>query len=230
MKFSFQQSLLVAALASASLTAVAHPNSVGYTYDSRGVIARDNYGNCVRTAEWAKENAVKECDPALFPAPAAPAPAPVVAPAPAPVPVPAPVVVPAPAPAPKPVPVRVDLSADETFAFGKSELSDGGKATLDKFASDLRGVDYDKITVIGHTDRLGSKALNEKLSAARATAVKQHLVGQGVAADKIETMGKSSSEPVTKRGSCDKLKGAKLHDCLAPDRRVSIRVTGTRLK
>lgn len=215
MKLSLGQTLLLAALSSTSLTVLAD-NSVGYTYDSRGVIARDNYGNCVRTAEWAKENAVKECDPALFPEPVA---------APAPVPAPPPVVV-----APAPVPVKIDLSADNSFDTGKSALKPEGQAILDKLASDLNGVTFDSLSIVGHADRRGSKAGNDKLSTARAESVKSYLASKGVAADKMSASGKGSSEPVTKAEDCKKLKGAKLATCLSPDRRVSIRVSGTKLK
>lgn len=218
MKLNIGQTLLLAALSSASMAALAHPNSVGYTYDSRGVIARDNYGNCVRTAEWNKENAVKECDPALFPEPvAAPAPAPVV-------------VVPAPAPAPAPVPMKIDLSADNSFDTGKSALKPEGQAVLDKLVADLNGVTFDTMTIVGHADRRGSKAGNDKLSAARAESVKSYLASKGVDANKMSASGKGSSEPVTQASDCKKMKGEKLATCLSPDRRVSIRVSGTKLK
>ncbi|BBE50788.1 Outer membrane protein P5 [Ferriphaselus amnicola] len=215
MKLSLGQTLLLAALSSSSLTALAHPNSIGYAYDERGVIARDGYGNCVRTAEWAKENAVKECDPALFPAPVAVKPAPVVV---------------APAPAPAPMPVKIELSADNSFDTGKSTLKPEGQAVLDKLAADLNGVTFDKLTIVGHADRRGSKASNQKLSEDRANSVKAYLASKGVDGGKMSASGMGSSEPVTAAGDCKKLKGAKLATCLSPDRRVSIRVSGTKLK
>lgn len=215
-------------LTTSSATAVAHPNSIGYAYDSQSVVARDNYGNCVRTAEWSKENAIKECDasiaPAVAPAPA-PAPAPVMI---APVPVVAPA--PAPVPAPAPKPIQIDLSADNSFDTGKSALKPEAQATLDKLAADLSGVTYDKVTVVGHADRVGSASNNQKLSEARANAVKSYLASKGISADRISAAGKGSTAPITKAGDCNKLKGAKLSACLAPDRRVSIRISGTRLK
>jgi OOP family OmpA-OmpF porin len=131
---------------------------------------------------------------------------------------------------PKPVPVKVDLSADHSFDNGKSSLKPEAQATLDKLASDLNGVTYDKVTVVGHADRTGSKKGNQKLSEARADSVKNYLVGKGIPADKIDASGRGSSEPVTSPSDCKKLKGAKLSACLAPDRRVSIRVSGTKLK
>jgi len=46
-----------------------------YALDSAGVIVKDPFGLCWRTSSWTPEKAVRECDPALFPAPAAAAPA-----------------------------------------------------------------------------------------------------------------------------------------------------------
>lgn len=226
MKLTPIRAALLLSLSAASLSAVAHPNSIGYAYDSQSVVVRDNYGNCVRTAEWTKENAIKECDASVAEKPAA---APVAAPAPAPVPAPV-VIAPTPAPKPAPAPIKIDLSADNSFDSAKSVLKPEGQATLDKLAADLNGVTYDRITVVGHADRKGAAAANQKLSVDRANSVKSYLVSKGVPAGKIDATGKGSSEPVTKADDCKKLNGAKLSACLSPDRRVSIRVSGTKLK
>ncbi|MDP1996603.1 MAG: OmpA family protein, partial [Gallionella sp.] len=107
-----------------------------------------------------------------------PAPAPV-APAPAPAPVavaPAPKPVVVPPPPPKKVVFSADSSADALFAFGKADVKPTGKQALDRFAADLKGADYEVITVTGHTDRIGSQKYNQKLSERRAEAVKAYLV------------------------------------------------------
>ena len=53
-----------------------------------------------------------------------------------------------------------------------------------------------------------------------------YLVGKGIPADKVSTQGRGEAEPVTGT-QCDAIKArAALIDCLAPDRRVEIRVTG----
>lgn len=145
------------------------------------------------------------------------------------------VVVPAPAPPPPPpppapVPQRVSFSADSLFDFDKSVVKPAGRVDLDKMATDLRGVSYDVITVIGNTDRIGSNAYNQKLSTRRAEAVSTYLMeAGGIPANKISAKGVGSSEPVTKPEDC---KGTKktpaLIACLQPDRRVDIEVTGRR--
>lgn len=167
----------------------------------------------------------------------APAPAPMPAPMPAPAPTPPPVVVvtppPPPAPVPTPAPVerrRVSFSAESLFAFDKSVIKPEGKAALDRFANDLRGTQFDRVGVEGHTDRLGSLGYNQRLSEQRAEAVKAYLISPGgVAANKISAVGKGKTMPVTKPGDCRGTKRTKaLVACLQPDRRVDVEVTATK--
>jgi OOP family OmpA-OmpF porin len=160
---------------------------------------------------------------AAMPAYVAAAPAAVVAP-------PAPVVVAQPAPAPMvPPPARVHFSADALFGFDQAKLRPEGGRELDAFASQLRDVQYDKVRVTGHTDRLGSAAYNERLSRQRADAVSAHLVGAGIPAAKLASSGAGEATPVTASDSC---KGARqtpaLVACLQPDRRVEVEVDGLR--
>ena len=152
------------------------------------------------------------------PPPPPPAVAAVVAPPP---PVPEP-------PAPPVPPRRVSFSADTLFSFDRSELGTQGKVALDQFAHELTGMQFDAVTVEGHTDRLGSQAYNQKLSMRRAEAVKNYLVSAGgVDAGRISAVGKSESQPVTKTEDCRGTKPTpKLIACLQPDRRVDVEVSG----
>jgi OOP family OmpA-OmpF porin len=155
----------------------------------------------------------------------------VIAQAPPPVVVmPAPAPPPPPPPPPAPVPQRVSFSADSLFDFDKSVVKPAGRTDLDKMAADLRGVDYDVITVIGNTDRIGSQAYNQKLSTRRAEAVSTYLMqAGGIPANKISAKGVGSSDPVTKPGDCVGTKATPaLITCLQPDLRVDIEVTGKR--
>ena len=194
-----------------------------YLIDQRGVIARSGHGLCWRTAEWTPAKAIAECDPELVkkvePAPA-PAPAPVVA---------APAPAPKPAPLPPPPPPKCDfsatLAADATFASGKSVLSAGAKKQLDAVVAKAGSCAVvSSVRVTGHTDRMGSDAANQKLSEARANAVKSYLEGKGLGG--VAAVGAGESQPVTTACS-DKQPKAKLATCLAPDRRVVVDVAGT---
>jgi len=153
------------------------------------------------------------------PAPRAPEPEPVAA-----APTPEPAVVTPPAP---PAPTRVTFSSDSLFQFGKASLQPAGKRDLDEFAAKLKGTDYDVITVIGHTDRIGSHAYNMKLSTHRAETVENYLVeAAGIPAGKISAKGVDGSDPVTQPGDCKGMKATKkLIACLQPDRRVEVEVT-----
>jgi OOP family OmpA-OmpF porin len=109
-------------------------------------------------------------------------------------------------------------------------VSPSGKLALDKFTAELSGVEYDHVTIEGHTDRIGTQAYNEKLSLQRADAVKTYLVSRGaVPASKITTVGKGSTQPLTDVGACKGIAtSAAVIACLEPDRRVDLDVMGTK--
>jgi OOP family OmpA-OmpF porin len=158
------------------------------------------------------------------------APAPAVAPVYVPPPVaPPPPPPPPPAPAP-PTRKKVSFSADSLFDFAKDSVKPAGKQALDGFAAELRGAQFDVITVTGYTDRIGSRDYNMKLSSRRAEAVKAYLVETaGLPAGKIAARGLGAADPVTKPDECKgQQRTPKLIACLQPDRRVEVEVTGTR--
>jgi OOP family OmpA-OmpF porin len=93
----------------------------------------------------------------------------------------------------------------------------------------LAGASFDKVTVEGHTDRLGTTAYNQTLSQSRADAVKSHLVAAGrIDAAKVTAVGMGEAGPVTLPDQCKGAASAKVIACLQPDRRVVIEVTGSR--
>lgn len=136
---------------------------------------------------------------------------------------------PAPKAAPKLSEQTFTLSADALFAFNKYKLADvtgTGVAELTDVAGKLNaaGVKADKVEVVGYTDRIGSDAYNLKLSTERANTVRDFLVQHGVAADRITASGRGEAEPVV---TCSDKSKAKLIACLAPNRRVVVKVEGT---
>lgn len=157
----------------------------------------------------------------------APAPEPVVVAAPAPQPLPVPMAAPAPV-APKPL-VKVKLQADSLFGFDQDSLQADGKKALDKLVEELQGVNVEAVQVMGHTDRLGTKAYNAKLSTRRADAVRNYLVQVGgMPANKVTAVGVGSTQPETSFGQCQGVKASQaLITCLRVDRRVEVEVTGT---
>ena len=124
---------------------------------------------------------------------------------------------------------RVQFAADALFDFDKAVLRPDGQRQLDAFVQRLRGVRLDGVLVIGHSDRIGSKAYNQALSERRAAAVQAYLVQAGVAASVVTSRGVGEEQPVTTPDSCkNSLPTAALVVCLQPDRRVEVEATGTR--
>lgn len=125
---------------------------------------------------------------------------------------------------------RFTLKSDVLFAFGKSSLKPEGRQALDQLYSELSAINPQNgsMVVLGYTDRIGSEQANQKLSEQRANTVVSYLVSKGIPADKISARGLGKSNPVT-GSTCDNIKArAALIDCLAPDRRVEIEVTGAK--
>ncbi|MGL5609641.1 MAG: OmpA family protein, partial [Aeromonas veronii] len=143
-------------------------------------------------------------------------------------PTPAPVVVPPPPAEPEVVDQTFNLSSDVLFAFGKADLKQEGMSALDDLYQQIVDVQPKdgSAVVMGYTDRIGSDANNQRLSEARAQTVADFLISKGLPADKVSIQGNGASNPVT-GNQCDAIKAkAALIDCLGPDRRVEVRVTG----
>ena len=138
---------------------------------------------------------------------------------------------PVPAAAVAAAPQRFKLAADALFAFDKSGIADmsaDGRAQLDQWAAQLKGQykRVDTITVIGHTDRLGSDAYNQALSAARAATVRDYLIAQGLPRSALRAFGVGKTQPLV---SCtDGGPRSQLIACLQPNRRVELEVSGER--
>jgi outer membrane protein OmpA-like peptidoglycan-associated protein len=85
---------------------------------------------------------------------------------------------------------------DTLFATGKAEIKSGATANLDRVTTFLN--EYPKRTAVieGYTDSMGSDEMNLSLSQRRADAVKSYLVGQGVSATRLTTVGRGENSPV----------------------------------
>lgn len=221
MSKKLMKSVVAASLALIGISSGTAYAADGYANDNGATVIKNNYGECWRSGSWTKGNATEECDSNLLP------PKPVAAPAPAPVvEAPKPVVVPVPVPV-APKYEKLTYRAEALFAFNSAKLSDKGKKELSEFADKVKAEKAqrtnDPIRIVGHTDRIGSDKANDKLSIARANAVRELAIARGVEANSIVAEGKGESEPVTKAEDCKgNKKTKKLIECLAPDRRVEI--------
>lgn len=121
------------------------------------------------------------------------------------------------------------ILVDTLFKFDKSGRQDmlpGGLQRLGIVAERLKTYkSVESFTILGHTDRLGGEAFNDKLSQARADTVKAYFESTGLKAGVLIARGVGEREPIT-RGCSDKLPRAELIQCLQPDRRVTIEITG----
>ena len=81
------------------------------------------------------------------------------------------------------------------FAFDSSQLSAEAQAALDTQVEWLKKHDDVNVIVQGHCDERGTREYNLALGERRANAVKQYLVSQGIAEDRISTYSYGKERP-----------------------------------
>jgi OOP family OmpA-OmpF porin len=176
--------------------------------------------------------AVPAVAPKAAPAPA-PAPAPKVVEEPTPAPTPAPKIVEEPTPAPAPVvigdddqdgvPNNIDKCpntptivklVDENgciqdrdlrihFEFDSYKVDAESRKHVKEFAEFLKKVPVYRVTIIGHTDNVGTHAYNMKLSAKRAEAVKKLLIENGIDPKIIDTKAMGETQPIASNATAE---------------------------
>jgi len=108
----------------------------------------------------------------------------------------------APAPPPAPVEERIVLRG-VNFDFDKSDIRPDAAVILDEAASQLAGHPSGNVTVGGYTDSVGTDAYNQGLSERRANSVKDYLVGKGVDASRLSTVGYGETNPIASNDTAD---------------------------
>lgn len=106
---------------------------------------------------------------------------------------------------PQPVWVLFDLGSAEVRASDKPKIAEAVKTAKERQVTSL--------CVVGHTDKLGDKVLNEKLSRERSQAVAAELVREGYPANHIVIAADPEAFGDMSLGSSD---------ASAKDRRVTI--------
>lgn len=112
--------------------------------------------------------------------------------------------------------IKVTFEEGILFKTGKSNLSTASQNALNDFAISLLENPQTDVTINGHTDSTGSRAINEKLSKERAQAVANYLIGKGVPSARMTTNGLAYDCPIA---SNDTPEGR------AQNRRVEIYIT-----
>jgi outer membrane protein OmpA-like peptidoglycan-associated protein len=117
---------------------------------------------------------------------------------------PAPPPAPPPPPPPPPPPAKKKIVLRSVhFDFNKSNIRPDARPVLDEAARTLKEEGGIAVICAGHTDSVGTDAYNMKLSRRRANAVRDYLVGHGIAASRIRTEGFGESRPVASNATAD---------------------------
>lgn len=82
------------------------------------------------------------------------------------------------------------------FVTGTDELTQASKGELARMLQELKRRPSSDILVIGHTDRVGQQAENDRLSLQRAERLKADFVAQGIPAGRIQAAGRGEREPL----------------------------------
>ncbi|SEM98167.1 OmpA-OmpF porin, OOP family [Pseudomonas sp. ok272] len=108
-------------------------------------------------------------------------------------------VVPAPAPEPvaeEPVAEVVKVELDVKFDFDKATVKQNSLSDVRNLADFMKQYPQTTTVVAGHTDSVGPDAYNMKLSQRRANAVKEVLVKDGIAPNRLEARGFGETQPI----------------------------------
>ena len=89
---------------------------------------------------------------------------------------------------------RFDLKG-VNFETGKAELLSSSFKILESTVKGLQKYDTVKVEISGHTDNVGGLEYNDKLSQARADAVRNYLIKKGIAENRITAAGYGYSRP-----------------------------------
>ncbi len=98
-------------------------------------------------------------------------------------------------------PVRVKAVAN--FGFDRAAVRPTDQQKLLADVAEMTDVTWQAVVVTGHTDSIGSRAYNDRLSKRRAMAVKSYLVQKGLDANMVSTAGKGPAAPVASNDTAD---------------------------
>ena len=82
------------------------------------------------------------------------------------------------------------------FDSGKSTFKKQTYPTLQSITAILKEYPYSRFLVEGHTDSDGSNEMNQTLSENRAAAVKNYLIENGIASDRLKSTGFGETKPI----------------------------------
>jgi len=92
--------------------------------------------------------------------------------------------------------IKLNLPDGVTFDFNKTDLKPQFFPALNNVAATLREYNQTIVEVSGHTDNVGSEAVNQRISEQRAQNVASYLIGQGLQRERFEVAGYNYRHPV----------------------------------
>lgn len=98
---------------------------------------------------------------------------------------------------------KVDLSRAILFDTASAKIKSVDEKILSNLVAQLKNQPEVSIIIDGHTDSVGSDAMNMALSQKRADATANELIKRGVSVDRISTRAFGESAPVASNDSAD---------------------------
>ncbi len=89
------------------------------------------------------------------------------------------------------------------FEFGKARLTNDSYVILDQVYASLVEWPEIKIEIRGHTDSVGSRIANKRLSFKRAQAVSNYLITKGITPGRLIAVGMGEDEPISDNSSAE---------------------------
>lgn len=86
------------------------------------------------------------------------------------------------------------------FGFNESNLTDRARQTLDAVVSAVKKLGTTALSVVGHTDTVGSVEYNQVLSEKRANTVAEALAARGIPAGAMTLAGRSENQLAVQTG------------------------------
>lgn len=112
--------------------------------------------------------------------------------------------------APAPAPARTPPAVSErivlrgvNFDFNQATIRPDAAVVLDEAANQLRSAASVDVRIEGHTDATGNADYNQKLSEERAQSVRRYLIGRGISAGRLTTVGYGESRPIASNDTAD---------------------------
>jgi outer membrane protein OmpA-like peptidoglycan-associated protein len=97
--------------------------------------------------------------------------------------------------------LRITMTNQTAFETDSSTIKQGFNSTMDKVADVVLRYGKTTLTVVGHTDNVGSNDYNQKLSERRAHSVAEYLESKRVNALRLALAGKGETQPIASNSS-----------------------------